>query len=77
VRVIVEVRGRAFMLQFIHGKSAQDEPDEAEDEKFKHVPVDPHSVGGGLVERGAGADAYTSDVTSKRGFGFVCQDPGA
>jgi hypothetical protein len=67
MRVIVEVAGRAFVFQFLQGKVTTDDSDEQE---FEHAPVDPHSVGGGQVERGPGADAFVSDVVAGRKFGF-------
>lgn len=67
MRVIVEVFGRAYVLQFLQGTVATDD---GEQEEFERAPVDPHSVGGGQVERGPGADAFVSDVVAGRKFGF-------
>jgi hypothetical protein len=66
VKVTVEVLGRAFAFQFTQGKvPAAGEPEE----KFEHAPVDPHSVSGGQVEHGPGADSFVSDVAARM-FGF-------
>jgi hypothetical protein len=62
VRVIIEVLGRALVFQFVQGKLAA-----SDDEEFKHAPVDPHSVSGGQVERGPGADSYTEDIVGSNG----------
>lgn len=67
MRVIVEVFGRACVFQFHQGKVVVQDDDE---EEFEHVPVDPHSVGGGQVEHGPGADAYVNDVVAGQKFGF-------
>lgn len=66
MRVIVEVWGRAYVLQLIQGKVTTTD----DEEEFERAPVDPHSVQGGQVERGCGADSFTSDVTAGKKFGF-------
>jgi hypothetical protein len=66
VRVIVEVWGRAYVLQLLQGKVTTTE----DPEEFERAPVDPHSVGGGQFEHGAGADSFTSDVVAGKKFGF-------
>lgn len=43
---------------------------EPEKPEFRDAPPhDPHGTTGAHVEQGSGADAYTSDVTSRMGFG--------
>jgi hypothetical protein len=66
VRVIIEVFGRALMFQFVQGKvEASESPGEFEDAP----PSDPHGTSSAHIERGAGADAFTSDVVARK-FGF-------
>ena len=75
VRVIVEVFGRAVIFQFHQGKVSV-QPD---DEEFEHAPIDPHSVGGCMVEHAdqnsvevqqfSGAGVYQSPEDRKVGFG--------
>jgi len=68
VRVIVEAFGRAWMLTLQGAKIVT--PGEVEDDEFEQAPpIDPHGTGGCQVERGPGADAFTSDVVNRR-FGF-------
>ena len=61
MRVIVELLGRAFVLQLAQAKITDS------GEEFEHAPVDPHSVSGGQVERGPGADSYTEDIVGSNG----------
>lgn len=75
VRVIVEVFGRAVIFQFHQGKVSVQQ----DDEEFEHAPVDPHSVGGCMVEHAdqnsvevqqfSGAGVYQSPEDRKVGFG--------
>jgi hypothetical protein len=75
-RVIVEVFGRAFIFQFAQGKV---HVQESESDEFEHAPVDPHSVGGCMVEHAdqgsvevqelSGAGVYAMPQERKVGFG--------
>lgn len=77
MRVIVEVLGRAYVLQLAQAKIV--EPGETDDdEEFKHVPVDPHGTSGCHVERGPGASEFTSDVLVRKiGFSRGSEDASA
>jgi hypothetical protein len=76
MRLIVEAFGRAVIFQLHQGKVAVQEDDE---EEFERAPVDPHSVGGCMVEhadqdsvevqRLSGAGVY-GVPEGKRGVGF-------
>lgn len=69
MRVIVEVWGRAYVLQLMQGKvvTAEDSEDE-----FEHAPVDPHSTGGCLVEH---ASQGSTEVQGLSGSGvYPAQD---
>lgn len=77
MRVIVEVFGRACVFQFHQGKVIDDPGDR--EEEFEHAPVDPHSVGGCMVEHASqgsvevqglsGAGVYSMPDDRKVGFG--------
>lgn len=53
MRVIVELFGKAFILQLAQAEVTR-EGDDDRREEFRHVPVDPHSVGGCLTENATG-----------------------
>lgn len=76
MRVIIELFGRAFVVQAFQGKVA-DTDDELETRgEFEHVPVDPHSVGGGFIEHAepVSASIHATDPIARK-FGFHgCQD---
>lgn len=64
VRVTIEVRGRAFLFHFAHAKITAER--EAE---FEQAPADPHGTLSAHIERGPGAESFTSDVVARK-FGF-------
>lgn len=65
MRVIIEVLGRAFVLQLAQAKITTD----SDGEEFRQVPPDPHGTLSAHIERGPGAEAFTSDVVARK-FGF-------
>jgi hypothetical protein len=77
VRLIIEMFGRAAVFQFNQGRVTVHEDD---GEEFEHAPVDPHSVGGCMVEHAdqnsvevqqfSGAGVYQTPEDKKRGMGF-------
>lgn len=67
VRVVIEVFGRAFILQY--GKLDDESP--AEEQEFQDAPPqDPHGTSSCQVEHGPGTDSYVDDIMSARKFGF-------
>jgi hypothetical protein len=64
VRVIVELFGRAWLLELHTGKVVEDGEGDA---GHQH---DPSGTTSAHIERGPGASEYTSDVVSQRKFGF-------
>ncbi len=70
MKVVLEAFGRIVVFSLQAAKLSDGEDcEETSQPEFDHIPVDPHSVGGGLIEHGPGADSYISDVMSRR-FGF-------
>lgn len=69
MRLIAEVFGKAWMFEFQSAKLVDPDEGSGEEEEFDRAPVDPHSVGGGQIERGPGADSFVSDIVARR-FGF-------
>lgn len=65
MRVIVELLGRAWLLELHTGKVA--DGDSSDDAGHQH---DPSGTTSAHIERGPGASEYTSDVVSQRKFGF-------
>jgi hypothetical protein len=66
-RIIIEAFGRAWLFEA--QTASLDEPGQGE--VTETAPDrDPHSTTGAQVEHGHGADSYTSDVVSRRAFGF-------
>ena len=71
MRVIVEVFGRAWMFEGQSVKLAAPGEVSSQSEGFEQAPPhDPHGTLSAQVERGCGADSFTSDVVGKQGFGF-------
>lgn len=64
VRVIVEILGRAWILQFQSARLVL--PEDTGDSEFEQAPMDPHSVGGGSFERRSDIE----DAVGKQRFGF-------
>jgi hypothetical protein len=64
MRVIVELLGRAWLLELHTGKVVEDD---SQDAAHQH---DPSGTTCAHIERGPGASEYTSDVVSQRKFGF-------
>ena len=64
MRVIVEVFGRAWMLNFQSGKMVDDCEDDSQE--YDQIPRDPHSVPMAQVERRSDFE----DAVGKQRFGF-------
>lgn len=69
VRLIVELFGRALVFQV--AQVAVTEPEEKTKDEFERAPVDPHSVGGCMLEHGdpCNASYHARDPIARR-FGF-------
>ncbi len=65
-RLIIEVFGRVWLLESQAGRTVKDSTED-EAAEFENVPVDPHGTLSAHIERGAGADSYTEDITGKDG----------
>lgn len=66
MRVIVELFGRAWMLNFQSGKMVDDDCESSSQEEFDMLPRDPHSVPMAQVERRSDFE----DAVGKQRFGF-------
>lgn len=66
MRVIVELFGRAWMLNFQSGRMQDEDCEETSQEEFDVAPHDPHSVHGGQFERRSDLE----DLVGERRFGF-------
>jgi hypothetical protein len=68
-RVIVELFGRAWLFEAHTGKVVEDD---GQDAAHQH---DPSGTTSAHIERGPGASEYSTDVESRKKFGFGRVDP--